>query len=68
MTFECLALGCLKQEPGQTWYTAFPLNLLFNLLVKPWAFDENIVFGENRDFGESVVFGENMNLGDNMFF
>jgi hypothetical protein len=32
--------------------------------VKPWAFDENIVFGENQNFGESVVFGENMNLGD----
>ena len=37
-------------------------------LVKLWAFDENIVFGENQDFGESVVFGENMNLGDKMFF
>ena len=36
------------------------------VLVKPWTFDENIVFGENQDFGESVVFGENMNLGDKM--
>ena len=37
-------------------------------LVKPWAFDEGIVFGENQDFGERVIFGENMNLGDKIFF
>ena len=46
---------------------AFPLNLLFNFLLKPWAFDENIVFGENKAFGESVVFGENMNFGVKLF-
>ena len=36
--------------------------------MKPWAFDENIVFGENQVFfDESEVFGENMNFDDQMF-
>ena len=41
-----------------------PIKPIIFFLVKPLAFDENIVFGENQDFGESLVFGENMNLGD----